>query len=82
MRSEAKFSFTYESSQEAEAVVSAVSPDNIQAPLGLDVKTIRRNCTLLAIIRCRKSLETFIATLDDLLAYISIAEKTFKAVNR
>ena len=80
MRLEARLSFVYETEREAEAVVKAVSPDNMKVPAGLRVETVRNNCTLLASVQCEKSLETFIATLDDLLACISVAERAFRAV--
>jgi len=80
LKQKAELSFVYEAEREAVAVVEAVSPDNVGAPPGLAVETIRKSCSLLAIVHCEKSLETFIATLDDLLACISVAEKTFAAV--
>ena len=80
MRLEAELSFAYETVQEAEAVVKAVSPDNVKVPMGLSVETVRSGCHLLTFVDCRKSLETLIATLDDLLACVSIAEKTCEAV--
>ncbi len=80
MRLKAELSFVYETEREAEAVVEAVSPDNVKVPLGLSVETVRRNSHLVALVSCQKSLETFIATLDDLLACISVAEKAFETV--
>ncbi len=80
MRLEAELSFVYETEREAEAVVKAVSPDNVEVPSGLNVETVRKDRRLLASVRCERSLETFIATLDDLLACISVAEKTFESV--
>ena len=78
MELRAEFSFVYQSEKEAEAVVKAVSPDNVKVPLGLIVETKRIGSRLLASVSCEKTLETFIATLDDLLACISVAEKTFE----
>ena len=80
MKLEAKLSFVYETEQETKAVVKAVSPDNVEVPLGLSIEMIRNDCRLLAAVCCEKPLGTFIATLDDLLACISVAEKTFEAV--
>lgn len=80
MKLEAKVSFMYDTEREAEAVVKAVSPDNVEVPSGLSVETVRRDRHLLALVHCEKSLETFIATLDDLLACISVVEKTFETV--
>lgn len=76
---EAKLRFTYATKREAEAVNDAISPDNIKTPPGLRVETTRRNNNLLTHIRCEKSIETLIATLDDLVACISVAEQAFKA---
>ncbi len=76
---EAEFLFSYENEREAEAVTKAISPDNAKAPHGLDVSTSRHKCDLLASVRCEKSIETFLATLDDLIACISVAEEAFKA---
>lgn len=80
MRLEARLSFAYETEREAEAVVEAVSPDNVKVPQGLSVETVRSDCRLLALVCCEKSLGTFLATLDDLLACISVAEKAFETV--
>lgn len=76
----AEFSLVYGTEVEAEAVVKAVSPDNVKVPSGLSVETRRSNSRLLASVSCEKTLETFIATLDDLLACISVAEKAFETV--
>ncbi len=80
MRLEAELVLVYEDEDEAQAVVKAVSPDNVKVPEGLTVETAKDGCRLLARVWCEKSLETFIATLDDLLACVSVAEKTFEAV--
>ncbi len=80
MRLEAELSFTYESEREAESVVKAVSPDNIKVPAGLNVKMVMSNCHPQVSVRCEKSIETFLATLDDLLACISVAERTFETI--
>lgn len=78
---EAKLLFSYQTEREAEAVNKAVSPDNAKTPLGLDVRTSRHKRNLLTSVRCEKSIETFIAILDDLIACISVAEEAFRAAN-
>jgi hypothetical protein len=80
LKLEARFSFTYDTEREAKAVVEAVSPDNAKVPQGLRVETVRSNCRLLAFVGCEKSFGTFLATLDDLSACISVAEKAFETV--
>jgi len=74
---EAKIKLSYKNEREAEAVAKAVSPDNVEVPLGLLVKTVRRGSKVFTTIECETKLETFIATLDDLLSCVSVAEKTF-----
>lgn len=80
MRLEAELSFTYESEQEAESIVKAVSPDNVKVPIGLSVKMMVSNCHSQVSVSCEKSLETLLATLDDLLACMSTAERTLKTI--
>jgi hypothetical protein len=69
---------TYKNRQEAEAVAKAVSPDNIEVPLGLHIETVQNGSEVNTKIDCQKKLATLIATIDDFLACISVAEKTFK----
>jgi tRNA threonylcarbamoyladenosine modification (KEOPS) complex Pcc1 subunit len=76
----AEISLTYKSVREAKAVANAISPDNVKVPPGLSVKTIRRENKVLTQIECKTRLQTFIATIDDLLACVSVAEKTFTAI--
>lgn len=74
---EAKIKLSYKNEREAEAVARAVSPDNVEVPQGLFVKTVRRGSKVLTTVDCQTKLETFISTLDDLLSCVSVAEKTF-----
>jgi len=74
---EAKIKLSYKNEREAKAVEKAVSPDNVEVPTGLSVKTTRRGPKVFTTIECETKLETFIATIDDLLSCVSIAEKAF-----
>lgn len=76
----AEINLTFKAVKEAEAVASAVSPDNVEVPPGLFVKTTRRKNKVFTQVECKTRLQTFIATIDDLLACISIAEKAFSAL--
>jgi len=76
----AEITLTYRTSKEAEAVASAVSPDNVKVPPGLSIKTARRKNKVFTQIECEARLQTFIATIDDLLACVSVAERTVSAV--
>jgi hypothetical protein len=79
---EAEIILKYKNNREAEAVSKAVSPDNVKVPPGLYVKTVRKGSNVHTIISCQTKLQTLIATLDDLLACVSVAEKSFKIVNK
>ena len=73
---------SYENEREAEAVAQAVSPDNVNVPRGLFIKTTRSGSEVLTQIRCELRLQTLIATIDDLLSCVSTAEKAFSVVKR
>jgi len=77
---EAKIVLSYKTLREAEAVAKAVSPDNVKVPQGLFIKTMRRGKRVLTKIECETRLQTFVATIDDLLSAVSVAERTLSAV--
>jgi len=79
---EAKIQLSYRDSKEAEAVAKAIAPDNVKVPRGLKVETRRRENEVLTRVICETSLQTFIATIDDLLESISVAENTFKVAKK
>jgi len=74
---EAEIKLSYKNEREAEAVAKAVSPDNVEVPPGLFVKTVKRGSKVFTTIECQTKLQTLIATIDDLLSCVSVAEKTF-----
>ena len=74
---EAKIIISYENEREAEAVAEAVSPDNVKVPPGLSVTTTRKGSKVLTSVKCKSRFKTFIATIDDLLCCISVAERAF-----
>ncbi len=78
----AKIKLSYKTEREAEAVEKAVSPDNVEVPLGLFVKTVRSGPKVFTTVECQTKLQTFIATLDDLLSCVSVAEKAFSVAKR
>jgi hypothetical protein len=72
----------YGNSLMAKAVAGALSPDNVTTPRGLTVTTLQKRREVITEIRCKGKLETFIATIDDLLSSASIAENTLRATMR
>ena len=79
---EAEIRLSYKNEREAEAVAKAVSPDNVEVPQGLHIETLRDGFEVYTKVDCQTRLQTLIATLDDLLACVSVAEKTFKVAKK
>jgi hypothetical protein len=79
---EAEIRLSYKNEREAEAVAKAVSPDNVEVPQGLLIETLRNGSEVYTKVECQTRLQTLIATLDDLLACVSVAEKTFKVAKK
>ena len=63
----------------AESVAKSVSPDNRKAPPNVIVKTRARENITTSLLKCER-LETFIATVDDLLLCMDAAQKTLEEV--
>ena len=79
---EAEIRLSYKNQREAQAVAKAVSPDNVEVPSGLLIETVRNGSEVLTTIECQTKLATLIATIDDLLACVSVAEKTFQVAKK
>lgn len=77
---EAEISLSYKTVREAEAIARAVSPDNVKAPKGLLIKTIRRENQVFTKIICKTRFQTFLATIDDLLSAVTVAERALSAI--
>jgi len=79
---EAEITLKYDKAKTAEAIANAVSPDNLKTSAGLSVETTRKRNKVVTYIRCERKLPTFIATIDDLLFCITIAEKTIRTAEK
>ena len=76
----AKITLEYADSETAKAVADAVSPDNSKTPVGLKVWTHNNGTCVVTDIVLKGTVATFIATIDDLLASASAAEKVLHVV--
>ena len=74
----AEIIFNYDDENEANTIVKAISPDNVKVPYGLIIKTLRKENNTITRIVCIKGFETLLATLDDLLSCVQVAEKVVK----
>jgi len=79
---EADINISYKTVKEARVVADAIAPDNATAPQGLSVRTNSHGVKVSTKIMCQTKLETFIATIDDLLSAISVAEKSLSTVKK
>jgi len=77
---QATITIEYDNEKIAAAVSKAVSPDNFKTPVGLTVKTVLRTNAVVTEICAEGKMATFIATMDDLLSSVTVAEKTVKAI--
>lgn len=75
MEMRAKTSCVYEDKSTSRAVASALRPDNLQAPEGVEVKTSRKGKRVVTEVKVDGRIETLLATLDDLLSCTSTAEE-------
>jgi len=66
--------------KEAMAMAKSLHPDDATCPPGLRVRTIPRGKRIVSTIDCRGKLETFVATVDDLLSALQVAEKSLGAL--
>ncbi|HDM89413.1 MAG TPA: hypothetical protein ENG65_05430 [Candidatus Bathyarchaeota archaeon] len=83
MRVETRISLVYGEEREAEAILKSISPDNIDLPKGLMIRTFTEKRKLIALITYDgDSLLTLRSTIDDLLSCISVAEKTLSSLRR
>jgi phosphoserine phosphatase len=73
-------SFRYGTEVAAKVIVGAVSPDNFPVPPGLFIKSSRRKTEAETRVFCAKGAGTLLATLDDLLSSIQLAEKTIRTL--
>jgi hypothetical protein len=78
---EAELTLLYPDEDTARAVVEAVSPDNFQAPDGLELKVEQRRTEVLIRVCCPKGIGSLIFTLDDLLGCLGAAEKALKGLD-
>ncbi len=71
----AKISCRYEDESVSEAVAASIRPDNLDSPEKVSVDTERDGKWVKSEIEVEGGIETLLATVEDLLACTSTAEK-------
>jgi len=78
MRLRAEILCVYESERVARAIAEALTPDNLDLPAGLSVKTEAVGKSVQSKITLDGKIETLLNTLDDLLSCTQIAESAIE----
>ena len=78
---EAEFKLRYQDPETARAVADAVSPDNFQAPEGMEIAVNVEGSTIEIRVTCPKGVGSLISTLDDLMSCLAAAEKTIDSLS-
>jgi phosphoserine phosphatase len=76
----AVLSFRYASEAAARAIMGAVAPDNVPVPPGVAIRSSTRGVDAEARVACVKGVGTLLATLDDLLGHMQLAEQTIRVL--
>lgn len=79
-RLETTIRLEYDHASTAAAIARAVSPENLKSPPGLSVKTTQEGCFVVTVVKGEVEVLTFIATVDDLLSSVCIAEKALNVL--
>lgn len=66
----------------AKAVAAAVSPDNLKTPENMTVTTALNGKVVTTEIASEGKIASFIATIDDLLSCVKVAEKTLRTIQK
>ena len=74
MKAKARVICEYEAERTARAIASALGPDNLEAPRGMQVVTKTKGKRVVTRVEMEGKVETLLRTLDDLLACTSTAE--------
>lgn len=76
---ESKIEIYFNSSETAKAVLNALSPDNKDAPKGIDIQTIGEQHKLTVLVKTN-NVGSMVVTLEDIFQCIQAAETTLKEV--
>jgi tRNA threonylcarbamoyladenosine modification (KEOPS) complex Pcc1 subunit len=77
---DAEIRLQFDSQETAEMTLQAVSPDNVPLPPGLEIKSECNKSEIIIIIRSTRGIDSFRATIEDLMSAISLALRTSDAV--
>ncbi len=68
--------------RESEGALRSLLPDNEPLPPGLSVEMVIEGRELVVKVRCERGVDSLLATLDDLLASLNLAERVLCSRDR
>ena len=72
----ATITLSFQSTKDAERVLSAINPDNSPLPQGLEIESLVKGTQLLILIHCTRSINSFGSTIEDILSAIDLSIRT------
>jgi len=78
---EATIILNYQTEKEAEAILKSLSPDNICLQPNSNIESTKVGVSVQFYIRCSR-IETLLATVDDLLMCLHMAEETINLIEK
>jgi len=71
----------FQSSEVAERILYAISPDNFPLPTGLTIECAVKGACLSVTIYCERRIESLGATLEDIMSSIDLSMRTSESVD-
>ena len=71
---------TFDSSDHAERVLEAITPDNKPLPEGISIDTKVEGEKLFILIECERGIDSLRATLEDIMSAIDLSIRTYKSI--
>ena len=72
----ATIDITFDSADDAKRVQRAITPDNTPVPSGIDIHTKVLERVLSIVIRCERGIDSFRATVEDIMSAIDLSIRT------
>jgi len=72
----------YEDSKTAQSIMEAISPDNLDAPEGIDIDAKVEGSILKISISCSRDIRSLLSTVDDLLSCVQAAERAIDKIEK
>ncbi|MFW9918198.1 MAG: KEOPS complex subunit Pcc1 [Candidatus Thorarchaeota archaeon] len=76
----ANIDIEFDSTDDAEQIRKTITPDNTPVPEGIEIDTKVIGATLKVVIKCNRGIDSFRATIEDIMSAIDLSIRTQKTV--